>query len=212
MSVFIEGDKSLFVSKGAIDRFKKDVKEIKADAIDSSKYLKEGFTFKITSKDNNITAVIKTDQEVLLEEKRLLLKQRLNNAKKQRSGEANKQLESLKRSVPDKLFKSYTNLVKNYQLSNIPAPNDVINNPERFKAQISAIMATKGLVSNDQGMSSALKNYFNTLGKFLGMEDLDMNITNDINNNNFVSNNYERIVTTNNNDTEDEDDDAPVLV
>ena len=208
MSVFIEGDKSLFVSKGAIDRFKKDVKEIKADAIDSSKYLKEGFTFKITSKDNNITAVIKTDQEVLLEEKRLLLKQRLNNAKKQRSGEATKQLESLKRSVPDKLFKSYTNLVRNYQLSNIPAPNDVINNPERFKAQISAIMSTKGLVSNDQGMSSALKNYFNTLGKFLGMENLDTNDTNNI------SNNYERIVTTNNNDTEDEDDDkdAPELV
>jgi hypothetical protein len=206
MSVFIEGDKSLFVSKGAIDRFKKDVKEIKADAIDSSKYLKEGFTFKITSKDNNITAIIKTDQEVLLEEKRLLLKQRLNNAKKQRSGEANKQLESLKRSVPDKLFKSYTNLVRNYQLSNIPAPNDVINNPERFKAQISAIMSTKGLVSNDQGMSSALKNYFNTLGKFLGMEDLDINNTNN------VSNNYERIVTTNNNDTEDEDENAPELV
>jgi hypothetical protein len=202
MSVFIEGDRSVFLSKSAIDRFKKDVKETTPDAIDSSKYLKEGYAFLITKSENAVNATIITSQQVLLDEKRRQLKQRLNMAKKQRSGEAIKQLESLKRTIPDKVFKSYINLIRNYQVSNIPSPDEIINNPEKFRTQITTIMGTKGPVSNDQGWSNAIKNYFNTIGRFMGMEPIE--------NDDSPYNYNDTIVTETpknlNSDTEDEDE------
>ncbi len=74
MNVFIEGDRTQFVSKAAVDRFKKDVKETKPDLIDSSKYLKEGYIFNIVQTAENITAKICNQEEVKLENKRLELK------------------------------------------------------------------------------------------------------------------------------------------
>ena len=55
MNVFIEGDRSLFVSKTAVDRFKTEIRNVKPDMIDSTKYLKEGYSFDITTNENNIT-------------------------------------------------------------------------------------------------------------------------------------------------------------
>jgi hypothetical protein len=213
MSVFIEGDRSLFVSKGAIDRFKKDVKETKADMIDHSKYLKEGFVFKISSKDNDITAVIVSAEQQQIENKRKMLKDRLHNAQRCRGGEQYKQLESLKRTVPDKLYKTYVNLIKNYGLgANVPSPLDVINNVDMYRNQISTVMGSNK-VSDNKSLSNAIKNYFNNLGQFMGIEanNINTNSQPDIITNNFVQNNVETVENIYNDDTEDEDD-VPDLV
>ena len=176
MNVFIEGDRTQFLSKSAVDRFKKDVKETKPDLIDSSKYLKEGYIFNIVQTENNITAKICNQEELKLENKRQELKNRLKSAQRCRGGEQYKQLDSLKRTVPDKIYKSYLNLIKTYGASNIPSPLEIIENPDKYRDQISRVSGMKGPVSNDIHLSNAIKQYFSSLGKFLCIEPSNISL------------------------------------
>jgi len=196
MNVFIEGDRTQFLSKSAVDRFKKDVKETKPDLIDSSKYLQPGNVFNIVVGEN-ITAKICNEEELKLENKRNELKHKLKSAQRCRGGEQYKQLESLKRTVPEKIYKSYLNLIKTFGANNIPSPLDVIENPDRYKDQISRVMGTKGPVSNDMNLSNSIKQYFSSLGKFFCVEPSNINLesTSDI-----ITNNYH------------DDEDVPELI
>jgi len=199
LSVYIEGDRSLFLSKTAIDRFKKDVKEKKPDMLNFQSYLKEGYSFKIITKDNSITATIISSKEELLEEKRKLLRQRLNRSKSVvMKNEEKEKLESLKRVLPDKLFKTYKDLVSKFQMPNIPAPDDMIKHPDRYRQQISTIMSTLNKVSDNNVANNAIKKYFKEMGNFLGVEpDLPPTLSS------MPSNKVDYINT--NSDTEEED-------
>jgi hypothetical protein len=219
MNVFIEGDRSVFLSKTAVERFKKEVRETKPDMVDSCKFLKSGYIFNITTTDNNITAKICNEEEVLLENKRKELKMKLRTAQRTRGGEQYKQLDSLKRTIPEKIYKSYFNLIKTYGAHNIPSPLEVIENPEKYKTQISAVMGSKKPVSNDPGLSKAIKNYFTSLGNFFCVEPMDANVMSDALTtfNTTTSTPTKSLVEKinidgGNSDTEDEDDDAPALV
>jgi hypothetical protein len=218
MNVFIDGDRTLFLSKSAVDRFKKDVKETKPDMIDSNKYLKAGYIFNITTSENNINAKICNEEELKMENKRKELKMKLRTAQRCRSGEQYKQLDSLKRTIPDKIFKSYSNLIKTFGANNIPSPLEVIENPDKFKNQISAVMGTTKPVSNDMNLSNSIKQYFASLGKFLCIEPADVNLQADRSDITTFNNqqtpkiqNIEKIKTNDNDDTEDEEE-APALV
>ena len=209
LSVYIEGDRSLFLSKTAIERFKKDVKEKKPDMLNFQSYLKEGYSFKITTKENDITATIISTKEELLEEKRKLLRQRLNRSKSiVMKNEEKEKLDSLKRVLPDKLFKTYKELVSKFQMPNIPAPDDMIKNPDRYRQQISTIMSTLNKVSDDNVANNAIKKYFNAMGNFLGVEPEGVVPTSNNHTHTKDCNHVEHINT--NSDTEDED--APELV
>ncbi len=215
MSVFIEGDRTLFVSKAAIERFKKDVKEVShTDLIDNSKYLKEGYCFNFVKKDNDIIAnIISTsintttkpvEPSVNLEEKRRQLREKLYMNRRARAGEAFKQLESLKRTVPDKIYKSYSNLMKNYGLPNIPAPDEVINNIDKYRTQIATVMGLTTQVCNINGASNAIKRYFNSLGQFLGIEPINMSTQ--------MSQLQNQFNTKLTNDSDTEDEEPPELI
>ena len=206
-SVFINGNKELFLSKGAIHRFKNDLKkcDVKNINLEDGKYLNPGYIFDIKFKDNNFTANIITHEEHMRNERRKILKSRLRNAQYNRSVNVKKERESLKRSIPDKLFKSYMNLMKQGNFGNIPSPKDVINNPEKFEKQISLIMGENGMVSNDGKANNAIKKYFNSLGNFMGVEPSQINI-----------NKTQSAQQTNNasliEEVDTEDEDAPELV
>jgi hypothetical protein len=215
MNVFIEGDRSLFVSKTAVDRFKTEIRNVKPDMIDSTKYLKEGYSFDITTNENNITAKIVNTEEQMKENKRKELKTRLRTAQRCRGGEQYKQLESLKRTIPDKIFKSYVNLIKNFGVNNIPSPLEVIENPDKFRTQISTVMGTTKPVSNDIRLSNAIKQYFTSLGKFFCIEpaNIGMESRPDIVFDNTPKQTFEKIKMPNDNDNDTEDeDDIPELV
>ena len=179
-NVNIVGDRTNFVSKNAITRFKNDIKTINYCEIEDAKYLKEGFKFKFIDKftlgtDNNIVNIISEEENkknLSLMEAREKLKNLLNNTNYKRSTAAKEKIESLKRSVPKKIFESYINLIKNYNLSNVPAPDLVINDVNKYKLQISNIMGKKEQLSNDAKMSNHIRKYFNELGKFLNIEPL----------------------------------------
>ena len=206
-SVFINGNKELFLSKSAIMRFKNDLKkcDVKNINIEDGKYLNSGYIFDINYKNNNFTANIITNEEHMINEKRKMLKNKLKKAQYNRSVTVKKERDSLRRSIPDKLFKSYMNLMKQGNVGNIPSPKDVIDNPEKFEKQISLIMGENGMVSNDGKANNAIKKYFNSLGNFMGVEPSQLNInktqsTQQTSNANLVE------------EVDTEDEDAPELV
>jgi len=206
-SVFINGNKELFLSKSAIMRFKNDLKkcDVKNINIEDGKYLNSGYIFDINYKNNNFTANIITNEEHMRNEKRKMLKNKLKKAQYNRSVTVKKERDSLRRSIPDKLFKSYMNLMKQGNFGNIPSPKDVIDNPEKFEKQISLIMGENGMVSNDGKANNAIKKYFNSLGNFMGVEPSQLNInktqsTQQTSNANLVE------------EVDTEDEDAPELV
>jgi hypothetical protein len=216
MNVFIEGDRSLFLSKTAVDRFKTNVRETKPDMIDSTKYLKEGYSFDITTTENNITAKIVNNEEQMKENKRKELRTRLKTAQRCRGGDQYRQLDSLKRTIPDKIFKSYVNLIKNFGVNNIPSPLEVIENPDKFRTQISTVMGTTKPVSNDIRLSNAIKQYFASLGKFLCIEPSNISLGSEpdilFDNAPKQTQQIEKIKTNENDDTDTEDEEAPELV
>jgi hypothetical protein len=220
MNVFIEGDRGLFLSKSAVDRFKSDVRGNNTDnfdSVDSSKYLKEGYVFNITKNENNINAKICNCEDIKNENKRKELRMRLKNAQRCRGGEQYRQLESLKRTVPEKIFKSYVNLIKNYGVNNIASPLEVIENPEKFRTQISTVTGSTKPVSNDIKVSNAIKQYFASLGKFLCIEPSNFSLESEpdiVFDRPQTKPLVEKIKTSNDNDdtdTEDEDE-PPTLV
>lgn len=185
MNVHISGDRSGFLSKNAITRLRNDVKA-SSNSIDEKKYLQDGYTITVEVVENNTMVnvikkpIVTVDKSAEKLELRKKVRTLLNESRKERSGEMKKRLESLKRSVPPKIFSSYTNLMSKYKLSNIPAPDEVINNVEKYKIQISAVMGKMGKVSNDPMVSNAVRHYFTTLGDFLGIEPMSVDMVNQL--------------------------------
>ena len=178
INVLIESGKEHFSSNRAVERFKKDIRMNDVDTLDHMNYLKEGFSFKVVKEDNNIRVNVVSTVEELKEQKRKELRQRLHSARYNRSGEARRKLETVKRSVPDKLYKSYVNLLRTAggSMDSIPSPDMIVNNIDKYRPQVSAVMGAMGNVSNDNKVSNAIKHYFNTIGNMFGIEPMNTSI------------------------------------
>lgn len=203
MSVTIIGDKAIFLSKNAIIRLKKDVKEIEHNMIDCKKYIKDGFYLKYDVLDGNTNIHIMKSQETVSQvsssnsntthevehveeeseadvrrrEMRKKLKEHLNDSKKQRTGENRRKIMSLKRSIPNNIFENYTELLGKCKLNNMPSPDEVINNVDKYRLQISAVMGKMTKVSDDPKVSNMIRKYFTSLGEFLNIEPLTLNMS-----------------------------------
>ena len=210
VNVLISGDRNMFVSKAAVERFKKDIRVTKPDMIDVKKYLQEGYTFAFdkNAPEGTVSAkIISLEEENainhadMLAKKRKNLHSRLKNAQTARSQTPKQKLASLKRSIPEKLFNSYFNLISRYQLPGIPAPDEVINNVDKYRTQIATIMGTMGNISDNNVVSNDIKNYFTTLGEYLAIEPMN------------VTSHQEPMISSVpvDSDTEDEDE-APELI
>ena len=206
-SVNITGDKAAFISKQAIIRFKRVLRKCEKDqTLDPAKYFKEDNVFKFKLKDDVYYVDIMNKEQQDKEEKKMVLRQRLRDAKYNRSNKNKQKLNSLKRCIPKKIFQSYHNLIKQFNF-NVPSPDEVINDPSKYTTQISTITGNIGQVSNDSKADIALKRYFSSLGDFLGIEPMNMNLRQD--NTQTQLSNIE--LAGHGSDTEDEDG-APELI
>lgn len=215
-SVTINGDRSVFVSKRAIDRFKTDIRQMeKYNNIEHQKYILPEYRFIVNKNKNRINVDIVTEQEFNKIQLRKNLRNRLRRDTKMRSSQMKEELNSIKRTVPKKLFNSFRNVANN----GVPNPADVINNPDRYKQQISMMMS-------DMNKNPAMKKYFTELGNYMGIEGmnfelnqeaLNTEITNEMKNKNFLNktspslnspglNSHTNIVELDGGDTEDEDE------
>ena len=75
-SVFIDGDKKLFLSKNSVTRFKNDLKKCDVENIfiEDGKYLQPKYIFDIKYKNNVFNVNIITQEQHLLNEKEKCLK------------------------------------------------------------------------------------------------------------------------------------------
>lgn len=205
INIFID-NKDNFLKPKSVVNFKKALRAEKD--IEVSKYLKEGFNYITNKKDKDTLEVsIVPQEEYERIERRKMLRMKLRNAQVGRSTQPKKQLTSLKRSVPDNIFKAYSNIIKKYQF-NIPAPDEVINNLEKYRLQISLIMNSNQKISNDANANNLVKKYFKLLGEFLGIEPMEIPTQLPENNKSSMSQKLEK-----GDDTETEsEDDAPDLI
>ena len=206
VNIFIE-NKEHFLTPKSIVNFKKAYRAEKEITI--SKYLKEGYNYITNKKDKqNVIITVISQEEYDRIERKKMLRMKLRNAQFSRSTQPKKNLNSLKRSIPDNIFKAYTNIIKKYQF-NIPAPDEVINNLEKYRLQVSLLMNTTQKVSNDETANNLVKKYFKLLGEFLGIEPMEIPTQLPENNNN--SSMLKKLDKGDDTETESEDE-APDLV
>ena len=200
-NVFINGDRTLFKSKNSVNRLKKELR-VMADPtnVESSLFVNDTAQLKVSVNENNITVDIVDKKEYEREMRKRMIRNRIRQGQKQRSGEMTQQMKSMKRTVPKNLFNSYKKAMSGFNFP-LPTPTEVIKNPDKYKNQISLMMSQMGKVSNDVNASGAIKNYFKQLGNYLDIEPANMSMEA-----------QEPEMVRVDDDTEDEDDEVPQLI
>lgn len=136
-SVIINGDKSKFVGKASVDRFKKDLKNSSL----KSNYFVEGWGHIIESEnDESINVKIVELENNKKEGKNISYKNKLRELKNSRGSSNALMSYLLKNKVPYGLAESYIE-IKNISKIPIINPVDVIQNPEKHIENIRTIIS-----------------------------------------------------------------------
>lgn len=158
-NVFLNGNRDVFLSKGAIDRFKADARSNSLKP--SSCYFKEGWHYTISeSTDTNIMV----DINVTMFEKTSLQQkdkfhEKLNAMKKDRQNKTQIALR-LKKTVPAEIIDAYIDAKKSVSI-NFMDPYDVITYPKKYQTDIQAI------VNSTLHLSNPYTTYYRLLDKYL---------------------------------------------
>ena len=172
VNVHILGNKDFFVSKNAIQKIKKFIKDNNdLSLIDSSNYLKEGYIFDVRKEDENVYLTINEEEKnvnIDKEEKRQKLKDRLKQMKNDRYGTNIKKMNQMKKTVDKSLFKKYSLIQKFAQNSPVPKPDEVLDNPSMYKDQIQMFGSGFLKISGNEKYDSLISSYFKELANKLG--------------------------------------------
>ena len=177
-SIIIEGDKTLFTSKAAIDRLKRDLREDNKEKLAINNYLNEGWTFKIISntdtqikielikqekeeKENVINEPTVSEQD----ERRKILKERLKMARINKLSPVQIK-QNLKNKVPSDVLDAYLKLKKVQLKVPVPSPDLVLSKPEEFKKIVHTMVQSFGMFN---GTNNPVVNYYRLLAKHLDL-------------------------------------------
>lgn len=189
-AVIIDGDKSMFQSKAAIERFKRDLKYNDEVKLATNNYFKDGITYELTSTTDTeikVRLVQNVKEKVLsTDDKRTALRnklQALSNRRKQQ--EPISHIKSkLQDKVPSDLLDAYVTLKREvtgiYSIPNnstsfspdqavnlsIPPPDEVINRPDQHRATVNTMVQSFGTFS---ATNNPIVNYYKLLAKYLGL-------------------------------------------
>lgn len=169
MSVYINGDRSNFLSKGKIKKLKEELKKLEKpynfSSIKYKDYLKEGngFTIKVTKNDFNVNII--SEKEAKKEELRKKLRGKILSSSHNTSGAFHKVLNEEKKNVDKTLYKKYRQALASGNKSNVIPPSEVMANPDKYKQMISIFSSD---MFKKQG-SSAIRNYYETLRQKLNI-------------------------------------------
>jgi hypothetical protein len=163
-NVFINGDKTGFNSKMAVDKFKVSAKKDCNLAVLQEKYIKPDFTLSLAGQTDttitfNIMKKVETIPEpVPVDDKKQLLRMKLNMMKNSRT---NKEVHKAKnnKDVPEEILSEYLKLKKGANIP-IPAPDEILSNPEQYKPIISMLLSNEATKKHK---------YFKLLGEKLGL-------------------------------------------
>ena len=157
-SIIIKGDKSLFLSKTALERFKNDLKNNNDEKLKLNNYLKPDIKYELdSSKDNeivvnlissNVQNNINTIPESnVRDDKMKVLREKLRSARINKMP-LNKAKLFLKNKVSDDILEAYMNVKKLKVNLPIPPPDEIFNNPEQYKSIIEPIVQTFSKYNN----------------------------------------------------------------
>lgn len=158
-NVFLNGDRGAFVSKGAIERFKTDVRTNSLKP--PSSYFKDGWRYVIketTDTDIIVDILVEMFEPKPLEQKEKL-HQRLNDMKKNRQNKTHIALR-LKKTVPQDIIDAYINAKKSLSITFMD-PYDVVANPKKYKNDIQTI------VNSTTNLSNPYTTYYRLLDKYV---------------------------------------------
>lgn len=185
INVFIDGDKSNFISKLSINKFKQKVKQSDFQLGDldniSLLYLKPEYLFNLISHENDnykfkiIKKPIEQDEKSKL---RSLMRTKIHQLTNNRTNHTYHKAK-LSGKVDDEILEEYTKLKKVSKLP-VPEPFDVINNPEKYKPIISMILNNEIMAT--LGKTHSYVKYFNLLANKIGL------ISDNVSNNNTMYN------------------------
>jgi hypothetical protein len=158
--IHIEGDKSFFVSKNAIDRFKKDLRNNATDKLQENDYFLEDWTYELISENETemrVKIVNKTKGPRVLpcDEKRQLLKSKIFKMTNDRKN---------KSIVPKDLLNEYIALKKHKLPMELHDPSKVLSNPEEYRNIIHTMVKSFGMY---KGNNNPVINYYRSLEKYL---------------------------------------------
>jgi len=172
VNVHILGNKEFFVSKNAIQKIKKFIKDNNdTSLIVSSNYLKEGYKFDVKKEDEDIYLTIneeKNNISIDKEDKRQKLKDKLKQMKNDRYGTNIKKMNQMKKTVDKSLFKKYSLIQRFAQNTPVPKPDEVLDNPGMYKDQIQMFGSGFLKISGNEKYDSLISSYFKELADKLG--------------------------------------------
>ena len=181
INVYIEGDKTGFNSKTAIERFRSNVKSNTAFDINelANKYIKPDYKLELVEQtDMNIkfnitmTKTVTTDAPVASDvpddatKRKQLLKAKINMMRKDRTNSDYHKAKS-NNNVPDEILAEYLKLKKVSKMP-IPEPSEILSNPEEYKPIISMVLSNS--MMKQFGASHPYVRYFKLIAEKLGVE------------------------------------------
>ena len=192
IAVFIDGDKTAFVSKAAIDKFKQSVKSNPNVVLKElvEKYVKPEYNLELVSSDTNeykykviVKPVQKLKKEKTEKEQRHeLLKAKLNLMANART---NRDYHKAKTSgnVDHEILVEYQKLKKMTKMA-IPEPSEILANPEQYRPMLSMVLSNS--IMKQHGSSHPYVRYFTLLAEkigateFIPQEQAQTNLSNGI--------------------------------
>ncbi len=193
ISVFIEGDKSGFNSKTAIERFKTFVKSNMDFNLAelSAKFVKSDYCLEVADKTTDrVTFIIDRlakPESVLVEElvqeskpseleqsnplddkkkRKEFLRAKINMMKKDRTNSGYRMAKS-NENVSDEILSEYVKLKKISKMP-IPEPTEILSNPEQYKPIISMVLGNS--MMKQLGSTHPYVKYFKLIAEKLGMD------------------------------------------
>ena len=154
--VHIEGDKSFFVSKNAIYRFKKDIKNDDKEKLMMNDYFVDDWTYELVSQNETeikVKIVNKNSGLRVLpcDENKKLLKAKLATKKV---------------IIPKDLSEQYQSLKKIKLPMQLHEPAKVLSNPEEYRNIIHTMVQSFGAF---KGNNNPVINYYRNLAKYLNV-------------------------------------------
>lgn len=168
-SIFIDGDKTCFNTKTAVERFKRDLRNNDTTKLATNDYFIKNWTYELVSKTESEMKVklVETKKESTNSTKELL-KQKLQSMKNNRTSQ-NGVKTQMKEKVPSELLDAYFNLIKVDKLRATvhPKPDLVIDNPAQYKNMIQSTVASFEKLK----VNNPVTVYYRLLAKHLGLNN-----------------------------------------
>jgi hypothetical protein len=178
ISVHVDGDKSGFLSKNAVERFKSWVKNNSTHNLNeaSKNFLKEDFMFELASYENNtyrFKVVSKPKNENNMELKKKMLKEKIKIMRNQRTNIGYYKAK-MNPDVSDDILKEYSKLTRAGANVPIPEPSEILSNPEQYKPFLQMMLSNK--FGKQMGGNNPYFKYIKMLAEKIGLKANDVPI------------------------------------